>query len=263
MQRVAGLLWRLTAMGKSVFLNLVAPVLELALAVIFVRRKIYREYPFFFAYLISSICIGILRVSVGHIYRTYFVVFWATSGIYAVLALFVLYEVFNWFFFHLYRYWSWFWVLFPTSAVAVIGGSIWYSLVHPPFQASSVISFVLVFGIAVNFVQLGLFVLFFLLVRIFKLSPWEYAFGIVVGFAAAAAGALLGYLLRSEFGTKFEPFARYAAPVSYIVAVMLWLAVFSAPERELQLPPGITRERLLEEVRRYNGYLDRFLEKFK
>jgi hypothetical protein len=193
----------------------------------------------------------------------YFLVFWITSVIYAVLGLLALNEVFRWFFFHLYRYWSWFWVLFPSSFVAVLVASIWYSISHPPIQAQPIISFVVVFGIAVNFVQLGLFVLFFLLVRTFKLRPWEYAFGIVIGFAVAAAGALLGYLLRSEFGTKFEHFARYAPPVSYIVAVVLWLAVFSAPEREFELPPGITRERLLEEVRRSNDFLRRFLEKFK
>lgn len=245
------------------FLQFGAILLQAVLVSILFHRRIYRQYPLFCVYLISSICIGILRISVAHIYRAYFTVFWSTEAIYALLGLLVLYEAFRWFFFHLYRYWSWFWVLFPAVAVVVLVASIWYSISHPPIQARPIISFVVVFGIAVNLVQLGLFVLFFLLVRIFKLRPWEYAFGIVIGFAVAAAGALLGYFLRSEFGTKFEHFSRYAPPVSYIVAVVLWLAVFSAPEREFELPPGITREGLLEKVRRSNDFLDRLREKLK
>lgn len=250
-------------MGKSALLNLVAPVLELVLSVILVRRKLHREYPFFFVYLVSSICIAILRVFAATSYRYYFLIFWRSEAVYAVLALLVLHEVFRWFFSAFYRHWSWFWALFPAVSVVVLVASIWYAIYYPPTQANRVISFVLVFGIAVNLMQIGLFLLFFLLVRIFKLRPWEYAFAIVVGFAMAAFGALTAYLLRSEFGTKFNPVVQYAPPVAYTLAVVLWLIVFSGPEREYQLAPGITRERLLEEIRRYNQYLNRLRGKLK
>lgn len=260
----AGLLWLLTSMGNSGFLNLVAPVLELALAVILVRRKLHREYPFFFIYLASSICIAILRVFAANAsYRYYFLVYWRSEAVYALLGLLVLYEVFRWFFSAFYRHWRWFWMMFPAVIVVVLAASIWYAIDYPPVQANRVISFVLVFGIALNFVRIGLFFLFFALVRIFKLRPWEYAFAIVVGFAMAAFGALTAYLLRSEFGTKFNPVVQYAPPVAYTLAVVLWLIVFSGPEREYELGPGITRERLLEEIRRYNQYLIRLREKFK
>lgn len=246
---------RMTRLG--IFLSLTVTALQAGLLAILLWRKIHREYPFFFSYIIFSICVAVARLAVAPHYQVYFVVFWITAGIYAVLGLLVLDEVFHWFFSAFYQHWSWFWALFPGVSVIVLAGSIWYAIYYPPIQANRVISFVLVFGIVVNLMQIGLFLLFFLLVRIFKLRPWEYAFAIVVGFAMAAFGALAAYLLRSEFGTKFNPVVQYAPPVAYTLAVVLWLIVFSGPEREYQLAPGITRERLLEEIRRYNQYLNR------
>jgi hypothetical protein len=247
----------------GILLSLAVTALQAGLLAILVWRKIYREYPFFFSYIIFSIYSAFARLAVAQHYQVYFMVFWITAGIYAVLGLLVLDEIFRWFFSAFYRYWNWFWALFPVVSAVVLATSVWYAIYYPPIQANRVISFVLVFGIAVNLVQIGLFLLFFALVRILKLRRWEYPFAIVMGFAMAAFGALAAYLLRSEFGTKFNPVVQYAPPVAYTLAVVLWLIVFSGPEREFELGPGITRERLLEEIRQYNQYLNRLREKFK
>jgi hypothetical protein len=239
-------------MGKGdIFSGLIAPALEIWLLSIFFRRRLYREFPFFFTYIVSSILIAISRLSVAHNYQVYFNIFWATAVIYGILALLALYEVFHWVFLEYYSYWRWFRLVFPGVVTLVLLLSLWYAFKHPPVQASPVISMVLVFGLAVNFIQIGLFLLFFGLVKLFDLSWWTYSFSIVLGFAVAATGSAGAYLLRSDFGTKFNTLVTYAPPVSYIVAVLLWLIVFRRPEPETKWTLQITPEEALKEVTSY------------
>jgi hypothetical protein len=184
---------------------------------------------------------------------TYFHVHWATAVIYGLLALLALHEVFHWVFLEYYSYWRWFSLVFPGVVMMVLTLSLWYAFKRPPVQASPVISMVLVFNLAVNFIQIGLFLLFFGLVKLFDLSWWTYSFSIVLGFAASAIGAAGAYLLRSDFGTKFGTFARYAPAVSYILAVLLWLSIFHRPEPDTKWTLQITPEEALKEV---TGYIE-------
>src|SRR5215831_1319933 len=247
----------------TIFLSLGAVILELWLIAILFRRRLNREFPFFFTYIVSAILIATIRLAVLYYYPWYFAVFWATEALYSVLALLALYEVFHWVFLEFYKYWSWFWLLFPGLVAIVTGLSIWYALAYPPVQASRLISVVLVFGIAVNFVRVGIFLLFFLVVWVFKLRGWEYAFAIVLGFALYALNALAAYWLRSVFGTRFGIFAKYAPPVAYILAVVFWLTIFIRPEPEPEWYRQVDRQRLLEEVRQYTRMLARLREQRK
>jgi len=251
-------------MGKlDVLLNLTGTVLSLALGVVLVWRSRVREFPLFFTYIASTVVIAIARLSLSGNYRLFFIFAWTTEALYAVLSLLVLYEVFHWVLFEFYRHWSWFWVLFPGLVVVMTSVSVWYALEYPAIQASRIFSLILVFGIAVNFVQVGIFLLFFFLVWVFGLRWWDYAFAIVLGFALSALSGLAAYWLRSEFGTSFGIFAKYAPPVAYILSVLLWLAVFIRPEPEPNWDVGIDRRRLLEAVRQYTRILARLREKLK
>src|SRR5262249_31572061 len=214
-------------------------------------------------YMCTQLLVSIARLSVSSHYQIFFKVYWTTEALYAVLALLVLYEVFHWVFLEFFKYWRWFWVLFPGMIGLVTALSIWYALNYPPVQASKLISLILAFGIAVNFVQVGIFLLFFFLVWVFTLRWWDYAFAIVLGFALSALGALAAYWLRSEFGTKFGIFAKYAPPVAYILSVLLWLAVFIRPEPDEDWDVGIDRRQLLEEVRQYTRILAKLRERIK
>ncbi|HWZ44843.1 MAG TPA: hypothetical protein VNW97_15315 [Candidatus Saccharimonadales bacterium] len=247
----------------DILLFLATPALEVCLAVILVQRRLYREFPLFFAYITSSIVIGLGRYSASNNYPTYFGVYWATAVIDSLLALLVLYEVFHWVFLEYYSHWKWFWLIFPGVVAMVLLLSLGYAVVHPPVQANRVISLVLVFGFAVNFIEIGLFLLFFGLVRLFSLSWWSYSFSIVMGFAVAATGAAGAYWLRSDFGTKFNTLVTYAPPVSYILAVLLWLSVFRRPEPEANWTLSIGPEAMLNEVMGYRELIKKVRERLK
>ena len=62
-----------------------------------------------------------------------------------------------------------------------------------------------------------------------------------LGFGISAAGSLVAYLLRSEFGTKFDPVVRIAPPIAYIIAVAIWLATFLRGSQRSRPRAGILR----------------------
>jgi len=69
-----------------------------------------------------------------------------------------------------------------------------------------------------------------------------------------AAGNLVVYLLRSEFGTKLDPLVRITPPIAYIIAVLVWLWTFrrAEPPHPMQgWAPALTPEQMVSEVRRY------------
>jgi hypothetical protein len=251
-------------MGKTeIFFNVAGTLLATALAGILTRRKLYTEFPFFFAYIISSILIAIVRLSVGDNYQTFFKVYWATEAIYALLALLALHEVFRWVFLAFFDNW-WFWLFFPSAFVAIATLAALYHFRALPAQADQIINLILSFGMAVNWVQAGLFVLFFVLVWFHGIRWRDYPFGIVVGFTVIATGSLGARWARSEFGTKFNSLASYAPAVAYLVAVVVWLITFiRPPEAEREWALNMTPEQMLHEIRQYIRIVERFLRRRK
>jgi len=108
--------------------------------------------------------------------------------------------------------------------------------------------------IAVGFLQFGIFTVFIILVRLFHLRWGQHAAGIVFGFGVSAAGSLVAFLLRSEFGTKFDPVIRIAPPIAYIIGVAIWLATFIKAEPtqpEIAWATKLTPEQMITELRRH------------
>jgi hypothetical protein len=82
----------------------------------------------------------------------------------------------------------------------------------------------------------------------------QHAFGVALGFGVVAAGNLVVYLLRSEFGTKFDPVVRITPAIAYIIGVAIWLATFlkqepSQPKQSWDAE--LTPEQMITELRRH------------
>jgi hypothetical protein len=239
----------------DILLSLVGPFVGAFLSVILVRRKVNREFPFFFLYVISSIGFPILRICVSGDYKFFFWIYWSTEAVYVVLALLALHEVFRKVFAAFYEK-RWFWLFFPVVVIAISTLAVIYRFGSPPAQASPVISFIISLGMAVNLVQALLFVLFFVLVWFNGIGWREYPFGIVMGFAAIAIVIFTVGWARSEFGTRLNVVSSYAPAVAYILAVILWLNTFlRPPEPEPEWRLKITPEQLLDEIRQYSKIL--------
>jgi hypothetical protein len=246
---------------RDIGLTLIGPVLTAWVAALVVRRKLHREFPFFFAYLILSVIVPLIRLSVSGDYVTFFKVVWATEAIYALLALLTLYEVFREVFLPFYMLWWWFRLIFPGAAVLIAFISIRSAILHPALQAPHILQIIFGAGKAVNYLEAVLFGLFFALVLLLGVRWRSYPFGIVEGFGLSALGALIAYGLRSEFGTKYNLFVKYAPPVAYVVGVLVWLDTFLRqpdPEVVHAWRDKITPEQLLAQARGYVRSLKRF-----
>lgn len=211
---------------RDVALQLIALGLTGWVAALLVRRKLHREFPFFFVYLAVSVLVPVLRLAVSGDYPTFFKVTWATEALYALLALLTLHEVFHEVFLAFYMLWRWFWLLFPGAVGIAAFVQIRRAILNPPIQATPLIAAIVSFGRVINWVEAVLFAVFFALVLLLGIRWKSYPFGIVSGFGLSALGAFLAYGLRSEFGTKYNAFTKYALPVSYVLGLLVWLLTF-------------------------------------
>lgn len=244
-------------------LVLVGAVSGVCLAALIVKRRLHARFPFFFVYVISVVVITMVRFATFSYPWPYFVAFSVTEALYAILALLALHEIFRRVFFGFYEQFLWFRLLFPTVILLALGIVLWEGLRSPPAQAVPLLRVILLFGIAVNFIQVGLFCMFWVVAAFFRLRWLQTPLGISLGFAVAAIGALAGYWLRSEFGTKAQILIEYVPPVAYILAVAIWLLTFLRPAPEPNWASVVNLDQLVEEIRQDTAAMKNFLERMK
>lgn len=217
-------------MWLRTLLWLAPPALQSCLAVLMVRRGVYRQYPFFFAYTAFAVAAEITRFTFNNPRSwTYFWLSWGIEAVYVVLGFMAVFEVFG----HVFEAFShlvWFKFLLPVTGAIMLFIAVLIPIVHPAVDTEPLLQGIFFLQVAVRCLQLGIFFLIFFLARFFDLDYRQYAFGIAAGFGIAAAGILLGTLARTGGGLKFLIFFQYSASVSYCVAVMVWLASFIRPE---------------------------------
>jgi hypothetical protein len=247
----------------NVALLIAIPLLQACLVALLIRRGTFKSFLFFFIYTVFSVVAGVLKFIVHHDPWTYYYVFWTTEALYAIVGFLAIFEVFQFFFREFYVL-PWFRFLIPSVAVLTIGISVFMAVYMPPIQAPLMLSAIFVAEIAVRCLQGGIFVLLVLLAKAYSLLWRRYALAIATGFGLSALANLVTFLLRSESGTKFVAVLQFVPPVAYIIAVVLWLVVFSKPEPRPPLsgvPLPMTPENTLDLFRRIKKQLDEILKR--
>ena len=227
--------------------------LQIVVAVLIVRREFQKQFRIFFSYLVFIVAAQILGfIALPHP-GLYFYFYWVTEPLSIVMTFFVLYEVFHWVF-RSFRGFVWFRFLLPVMGILMLiiaGGR---AMLLPMPGLDRLAAAMLSLEIIVGFLQVGIFVLFLFLVCFFHMRWRQYAFAIVVGFGISACGNLAVFLLRSEFGTKFNPIVEITPPIAYIIAVVVWLAALIPPQPDHPLKnwvPPLTPEEMLAEMKEY------------
>jgi hypothetical protein len=230
-------------------------ILLLPLLSVLAHRRVYKSFPYFFAYVAFAVAAGAARFAVRDHAHIYFVTYWATAAGYDVLGILVMYEVFRAMLGGLIKAW-WARLIF----LVVLAGSIGLSLARNQATAARLggrlMLYIVIGEMAVRFVQVAIFAGLASLVPLFGLRWRQHAFGIATGFGVYATVALLTTTKFSDFGTRFK-FLWFATSVaSYSIAVLIWLWFFSAPEKA-ERPSGIESGSTPGELEHYKEALRR------
>jgi hypothetical protein len=251
-------------MGKLGLITLiVAIILRASLAVLLVRRRIQSLFPMFLAYVVFSLAASIAKLCVYSDYRTYYFVYWGTEAFDVLLATLALLEVFRWIFALFWQSW-WYRGFLYGAILLVLAFAIANAILNPPANMYPIDALIYSSGIVLNFMQLTIFAVFWLLSRRLQIGFRRYAFGIMIGFGLSSFGTLFAGVLRSGFGTNFTVVSSYIPPVAYILALGFWLHVFwrkEPPEAEQSQP--LTPEELAEQIRRYADLMKQYTKILK
>jgi hypothetical protein len=229
-------------------------VLSSGLCVLLLVRGFQRPFRSFFAYTLFSVIASIAGLSVRNIPHFYFYFYWTSEIIYIILAMAALHEIVYVVFRKFYSM-RWFRLIFPVIGLSMILLATVRAILTPrPIAGNPIFEVVISLEILIRLLQFGLLVLFFVLIRFFHMRWRQIPMGIALGFGIAAAGFLVIFLLRSEFGTKVDPIVRITPPIAYIIAVLVWLATFLRTEvvrPEPGVAPTLTPEQMIAEIRRH------------
>jgi hypothetical protein len=227
-------------------------VLQLCVVLVLAVRRSYVQFPFFFFYLLFGAISTAVNLAVRENRLYYFYSYWISEGLGTLLTFLAIQEAFRSVFRNFYTL-RWFKVSFPAVGILILLVALLRAVFFRPANSSPLAVTLISLEIAVGFLQFDVFCGFILLVRFFHMRWNQHAFGIVLGFGIAAAGSLVAFLLRSEFGKNLDQMVRIVTPLSYIIGVAIWLVIFLREEPSAA-PKGdgapFTPDEMITELRR-------------
>jgi hypothetical protein len=241
-------------------LRIIPATILLVLGVILVRRNFYREFPFFFAYIVFAPIATVMRVSARAHPKPYFVTYWSTEAVFAILALLALNEVFKSMFDLDYAEHWWFKFILPVMAVAI--AMLFLGQPLRPTVSARISNAVFSFDLGVHFLQTIILLLFFVLEKVLGASYDQYEQGIIAGFGISAGFTILVDGLRVHGGAQYTAYFTYVPPIAYILAAAIWLRAFvKEPPPHQRLPIPISE--LLALLKRQGEIAERINKKWK
>jgi hypothetical protein len=230
------------------------------LAVVLYKRRLYREFPTFFAYVLYEIAKFIplfALYSIPSAGMQYAYAFSATLLISVVLRFGVIDEVSKDLFreSHILRVTGRRSLQVVTGLLLVIG--VVLAVYAPGSTSVRWFAGVLAVNRGVAMVQCGLLLSLLLFSCFLGLSWRRPAFGITLGLGVLTSVDLATYALRAEFTSRIgEEFLNLLTTGTYLICVLLWIGYLLAPEFEPASPTVVSRD----EVETWNQELQHFLK---
>jgi hypothetical protein len=221
-------------------------------------RRVYRELPFFFFYIVSALCIGIARYVGFHIgHDVYFYVYWVSELAGAVFVSLALYEVFLRRLFPSFQKVRFYRNLFPLAAAVILLLTLVTASGAPDRHAAFLTA-----SRGADFVRTAILVFFVALMALMGREWPRYDFGIALGFGIQAAVALADTAVRSRLHYR-PPILDTVEFVGYNLSCLIWVITFWKREKPLAQPPTNLGLGTLGEAKKWEDSLKEFISSGK
>jgi hypothetical protein len=211
--------------GHAVVVSLwcAQPILHSALAVILWRRKLHKQFPVFFIFLLAQVVNFAVTFPLwltGN-YNLYFAPFWLGEAVNAVLGFKVIHEIFIDVFRPYHTLKDLGTLLFKWAGVVMLLVSVVVAFSNS-FDQSPLVHALTTLQRSVRIVQIGLILFLLLFSRFLGVSRKQVSFGISLGFGLFAGAELVMYALNSG-GFVRQGQMNQINMTAYLMAISIWL----------------------------------------
>src|ERR1700722_7757215 len=211
--------------SHAVFLYLwcAQPILQSVVAVILWRRKLHKQFPVFFVFLLAQVAnfVIIAPLWLTGKYSVYFGIFWLGEAVNAILGFKVIHEIFIDVFRPYHTLKDLGTLLFKWAGVVMLLVSVVVAFSNS-YDQSPMVHAVTTLQRSVRIVQFGLILFLILFSRFLGVSRKQISFGISLGFGLLAGVELLLMALNSG-GFVNHTNLNVINMLMYLMAVCVWI----------------------------------------
>jgi hypothetical protein len=234
---------------------LALPVLAMVVIII-VWRRLYREFPFFFWFVLITEIAGFLRLVAAEFGtpKTYSEVYWTSDLVVMIFTFLAVYELFVMRLFPRFYKLPIFRSLFGLAASVIILVGWLTALKATDREAAFAIE-----DRVLDFVVVGMLVFFVSLMLLMGRKWTKYDFGISFGFAINSAASLITSAVWVR--TRYEPSSIDQLPlIAFDISCLIWLITFWKPEKRTEfLSPEQLDPEMLRQARSWETQLKDWL----
>ncbi len=203
---------------------IVGPVLQIALIVLMIQRKLQLVFPRFFSYIVFQIVkSAILFVIYRYAHGNYFDAYWSGNAISVLLAVTVMDEILHCLLKQYGGIQNLATIIFRWSCGLLLLLSIVNAVSNQQTGADRVVSAVLAFDRSVRVMQCGLFFLLMILCRYLRNCWRQHVFGIALGFGIFASIELMLVSIVMHFGDAPVEILSLVKSAAYNGVTLLWI----------------------------------------
>jgi hypothetical protein len=199
------------------------PILQSVVAVILWRRKLHKQFPVFFLFLLAQVANFAVTLPLWLVgdFKTYFVFFWLGEAVNAVLGFKVIHEIFLDVFRPYHTLKDLGTLLFKWAGVVMLLVSVVVAFSNS-FDQNPLVHALTTLQRSVRIVQLGLILFLLLFSSFLGVSRKQVSFGISLGFGLFAGVELMLYALNSGGFVKLNHL-NLINMSTYNLAIFVWL----------------------------------------
>lgn len=206
------------------------PILQSAVAVILWRRKLHKQFPVFFLFLVAQVANFAVTYPLWRSgnYKIYFGVYWLGEAVNAVLGFKVIHEIFLDVFRPYHTLKDLGTLLFKWAGVVMLLVSVVVTFSNS-FDQSPLVHALSTLLRSVRIVQLGLILFLLLFSRFLGVSRKQVSFGISLGFGLLAGVELTLFAMNSGGFVK-QGVLNLINMAAYNVAICIWIGYSLSPK---------------------------------